>query len=121
LLDHPIVGFRFFNAATFAAGFIKRVILWHGHIVSCGVTRFPGLWVLWAEDIPQLKAKMGSPVIDELIGGCSLTCAFPWDAMASDLDTSKISALNDSSSLTAWTSARMGRQTGFQVSSKSSA
>jgi hypothetical protein len=29
-------------------------------------------------------AKIGPSVIDELMGGCSLTCAFPWDAMAGD-------------------------------------
>jgi hypothetical protein len=71
---------------------------------------------LWAEDIPQLKAKMGPPVIDELMGGCSLTCAFPWDAVPDDSGRSKISALNDSSSLTAWTSARVGDRLVFKFS-----
>jgi hypothetical protein len=36
-------------------------------LLSCGV--------LGAEEIPQLKAKAGMPVIQELVGGCSLTCA----------------------------------------------
>jgi hypothetical protein len=70
--------------------------------------------VLWAEDIPELKTKMGPPVIDELMGGCSLTCAFPWDAIPGDSGSSKISALNDSSSLTAWTSARVGDRLVFK-------
>ena len=70
--------------------------------------------VLWAEDIPQLKAKIGPPVIDELMGGCSLTCAFPWNAVTVDSDASKTSALNDSSSSTAWTSARVGDRLVFK-------
>jgi hypothetical protein len=71
---------------------------------------------LWAGDIPQLKAKMGPPLIDDLMGGCSLTCAFPWDAVPDDSGSSKISALNDSSSLTAWTSARVGDRLVFKFS-----
>ena len=59
---------------------------------------------------------MGPPVIDELMGGCSLTCAFPWDAVPDDSGSSKISALNDSSSLTAWTSARVGDRLVFKFS-----
>ena len=113
VLDHPIVGIPFPQCPTFAAGFIQRVCC--DMVASYPVLlAFLAYGVLWAEDIPELKAKMGPPVIDELMGGCSLTCAFPWDAIPGDSGSSKISALNDSSSLTAWTSARVGDRLVFK-------
>jgi hypothetical protein len=61
------------------------------------------------EEIPQLKAKAGMPVIQELMGGCSLTCAFPWEAVTgTSTFGGGIAALNDADSLTAWTNAQIG-------------
>lgn len=67
-----------------------------------------------AQDVPEIRPKVGTPVIDELMGGCSLTCAFPWSAMTEGDKKSKISALNDSLSSTAWTEARVGDKLKFQ-------
>jgi hypothetical protein len=78
------------------------------------VTRFVffillGCSILGAEEIPQLKAKAGMPVIQELMGGCSLTCAFPWEAVTgTSTFGGGIAALNDADSLTAWTNAQIG-------------
>jgi hypothetical protein len=61
------------------------------------------------EEIPQLKAKAGMPVIQELMGDCSLTCAFPWEAVTgTSTFGGGIAALNDADSLTAWTNAQIG-------------
>jgi hypothetical protein len=56
-------------------------------------------------DASVLQAKTGPPVVQELMGGCSLTCSFPWNAEASK---EKLAALNDSEAATAWTGARVG-------------
>lgn len=70
-------------------------------LLACGI--------LGAEEIPQLKAKAGMPVIQELMGGCSLTCAFPWEAVTGTSTFGDgIAALNDADSLTAWTNAQTG-------------
>jgi hypothetical protein len=68
---------------------------------------------LHAQTPPTLKAVTGLPVLQELMGGCSLTCAFPWDA-ASASSTRKIGALNDSDALTAWTDAHVGDKLVFK-------
>ena len=60
-----------------------------------------------AAEPPKLKAKVGYPVLDELMGGCSLTCSFPWDGVTGDRK-GKVSAVNDSASATAWTDAAKG-------------
>lgn len=67
-----------------------------------------------AGEVPEIKAKVGPPVIDELMGGCSLTCAFPWDALAEGRAKNKVGALNDSLSATAWTDAHVGDRLKFQ-------
>lgn len=56
---------------------------------------------LGAQNTPTFKAVVGKPVVQELMGGCSLTCAFPWNAVAGASSTLKIAALNDSDSTTA--------------------
>jgi hypothetical protein len=74
--------------------------------------------VLHAGEGVQLKMKVGPPVIQELMGGCSLTCAFPWDAVAEgSISNSKITALNDADSLTAWMNAHIGDTLIFKFSS----
>lgn len=61
-----------------------------------------------AQHVPDIKPKIGTPVVEELMGGCSLTCSFPWSATAAAGPKSKVAALNDSLSSTAWTQARPG-------------
>ena len=36
----------------------------------------PGQW------LPTIKAVVGQPVLQELMGGCSMRCAFPWTTSA---------------------------------------
>jgi hypothetical protein len=73
---------------------------------------FPVLFacgILHAGETAQLKTRIGRPVVEELMGGCSLTCAFPWEAMAAGSSSNgKIAALNDADSLTAWRNAHRG-------------
>jgi hypothetical protein len=71
--------------------------------------------LLATDDIPQIKAKVAMPVIQELMGGCSLTCAFPWSTVVGDsLAANKIADLNDSDAGTAWTGARVGDKLVFK-------
>jgi hypothetical protein len=117
VLDHPMVGIRFLGCPPLSQALSS--VLCYGMVAPCHLllVLFLAYGTLWAaEDIPQLKAKMGLPVIDELMGGCSLTCAFPWDVVPDDSGSSKIPALNDSNSLTAWTSARVGDRLVFKFS-----
>jgi hypothetical protein len=67
-----------------------------------------------AQDAAEIKPEIGTPVIDDLMGGCSLTCSFPWSAMTEGDRESKIAAVNDSLSATAWTEARVGDRLKFQ-------
>ncbi len=57
-----------------------------------------------AEDVKILKAEVGQPVVQELMGGCSLRCAFPWTVEVSRAKGRKSVdyATNDSSVNTAW-------------------
>lgn len=48
-------------------------------------------------------------MIQESMGGCSPTCAFPWEAVTgTSTFGGGIVALNDADSLTAWTNAQIG-------------
>lgn len=69
---------------------------------------------LQAGDIPILKARVGMPVVQELMGGCSLTCSFPWSATDEAVSSSKISALNDNDAQTAWMEAKVGEKLLFK-------
>lgn len=66
-----------------------------------------------AGEVPRLKARVGSPVVQELMGGCSLTCSFPWDASAG-ADNRQLATLNDARADTAWTSAKIGDKLTFR-------
>ena len=67
-------------------------------VLVCGAGR--------AQEIAELNARTGKPVIQELMGGCSLTCAFPWEAVAAGSGSdAKVAAVNDADSRTAWTDA----------------
>ena len=79
-------------------------------LLACGI--------LGAEQIPRLRAKVGTPVIQELMGGCSLTCAFPWQAVTGGSNSDgRIAALNDADSLTAWTNVHLGDKLIFKFPS----
>lgn len=61
--------------------------------------------VLTAQNLPILKARVGQPVLQELMGGCSLKCAFPWEvevAPAGGAAACSVFATNDDDATTAW-------------------
>ncbi len=65
------------------------------------------LWfpcTLLAGGLPTIKAKVAEPVLQELMGGCSLACAFPWEtfAVTPNKHSQPIYKLNDSDASTAW-------------------
>jgi len=56
-------------------------------------------------EVPVIKAKVEEPVLQELMGGCSLKCGFPWQAEVHSAESKKptaTKALNDESAETAW-------------------
>ena len=63
-----------------------------------------------AEELPFLKPKVGDPVLQELMGGCSLRCAFFWETLAgSTLENLKpASEFCDDDATTSWISPTPG-------------
>jgi hypothetical protein len=63
---------------------------------------------LFAQDLPTLTPKMGPPVLQELMGGCSLRCAFPWEVFAISPQSSAgkterpVYETNDNDASSAW-------------------
>lgn len=59
---------------------------------------------LLGQALPTVKAQVGEPVLQELMGGCSMACAFPWETTASvpGKSAQPVYKLNDSDSSTAW-------------------
>jgi hypothetical protein len=55
-------------------------------------------------DLQSIKAKVEEPVVEELMGGCSLKCAFDWTAhiTAPGLKAEISRKIDDDSALTAW-------------------
>jgi hypothetical protein len=54
---------------------------------------------------PVLKAKVADPVLEELMGGCSLKCSFRWTVETVSTPgqpTRPVTTLNDESPVTAW-------------------
>ena len=71
-----------------------------------GLALIPGAVV--AQNLPTLQAKVTTPVVQELMGGCSLKCAFPWEVTAvpaanAAIKTAQVTyATNDDDAVTAW-------------------
>jgi hypothetical protein len=65
------------------------------------------LTVLWSTAHAQdlAKAKVEEPVLQELMGGCSLKCAFAWGVQvrAPGVRSAPVNVLNDDNAQTAWT------------------
>ncbi len=65
--------------------------------------------LIQAEPLPELHAKVREPVLQELMGGCSLRCAFFWDTWAGPPPSLKpASELCDDDAITAWISSTPG-------------
>jgi len=63
-----------------------------------------------ADSLPLLQAKVGGPVLQELMGGCSLRCAFFWETLAGSSNSSlkPASELCDDDATTSWISSSSG-------------
>lgn len=61
-------------------------------------------WGSLPENLPLLQPKVTSPVIQELMGGCSLRCAFFWETLAGNSNGSlkPASELCDDDATTSW-------------------
>jgi hypothetical protein len=57
-----------------------------------------------AQWLPTIKAVVGQPVLQELMGGCSMQCAFPWttSALVSGKSPQIVYTLDDNDASTAW-------------------
>jgi hypothetical protein len=57
-----------------------------------------------AQWLPTIKAVVGQPVLQELMGGCSMRCAFPWttSALFSGKSPQIVYTLDDNDASTAW-------------------
>lgn len=62
------------------------------------------LSVAAAAAAPALKAEVEEPVLEELMGGCSLNCAFRWkvEALSQGQKGRAVKTLNDESPQTPW-------------------
>jgi hypothetical protein len=70
---------------------------------------------------PQLiQAQVEHPVVPELMGGCSLRCAFPWQtsAILPGKSATPVYTLDDNDKDTAWTDAVIGAKLVFQFPKK---
>ena len=76
-------------------------------LLLCGLLAFSG--IAEADSLPQLRAKVREPVLQELMGGCSLRCAFFWESWAGTPPALKpASELCDDDAVTAWISTSQG-------------
>jgi hypothetical protein len=76
-------------------------------LLLCALLAFSG--IAKAETLPQLRSKVREPVLQELMGGCSLRCAFFWDTLAGTPPALKpASELCDDDAVTAWISTTQG-------------
>ncbi len=75
---------------------------------------------LAAADPPLIQAQVGHPVVQELMGGCSLKCAFPWETTAVLPGKSPVPVytLDDNDEATAWTDGVVGAKLYFQFPKK---
>jgi len=63
---------------------------------------------LLAQNLPVIKAEVDTPVLQELMGGCSLACAFPWETkcLTPGRLPYPVYTLKDDDATTAWIDSR---------------
>ena len=59
---------------------------------------------LLAQNLQVIKAEVDTPVLQELMGGCSLVCAFPWETkcLTPGKSSYPVYTLKDDDATTAW-------------------
>jgi len=75
---------------------------------------------LAAADPQLLEAEVGHPVVPELMGGCSMRCAFPWEtnAILPGKPPAPVYTLDDNDAETAWLDGVVGAKLTFQFPAK---
>jgi len=75
---------------------------------------------LAAADPQLIQAQVTHPVVQALMGGCSLRCAFPWETttIVPGKSPSPVYTLDDNDASTAWTDAVVGTKLSFQFPKK---
>jgi len=75
---------------------------------------------LAAADPQIIQAQVAHPVVPELMGGCSMKCAFPWTTMAilPGKTPTPVYTLDDNDKDTAWTDGTVGAKLTFQFPKK---
>jgi hypothetical protein len=75
---------------------------------------------LAAADPPLIESVVSHPVVPELMGGCSMKCAFPWQTFAilPGQTQTPVYTLDDNDKDTAWTDAVIGAKLIFQFPKK---
>ena len=76
---------------------------------------------LSAQWLPTIKAVVGQPVLQELMGGCSMRCAFPWNLRSlSGKSPQIVYTLDDNDASTAWIdpNSTIGTKLQFQFPAK---
>ena len=78
------------------------------------------LHTLALADLPLIESTVGHPVVPELMGGCSMKCAFPWETKAHLPGKAiiPIYTLDDNDKDTAWTEAVVGETLTFAFPKK---
>jgi len=87
------------------------------HLLLLLCLALPGL----AGASPQLiQAQVGHPVVQELMGGCSMRCAFPWEtaAILPGKAPVPVYTLDDNDADTSWTDGIVGARLTFQFPKK---
>jgi hypothetical protein len=71
-------------------------------------------------DPPSIQAVVSHPVVPELMGGCSMKCAFPWQtfALLPGQSQTPVYTLDDNDKDTAWTDGVVGAKLIFQFPKK---
>lgn len=65
--------------------------------------------------VKKVKAEVTEPVLEELMGGCSLACAFPWSVETARAGAKRkaVPQLSDESARNAWVEAAEGARLNF--------
>jgi hypothetical protein len=83
--------------------FVKKLTLF-----LCGFLALSGF--TQATELPLLHPKVGSPLLQDFMGGCSLRCAFFWETLAGKppAPLKPVSELCDDDAMTAWLALTQG-------------
>ena len=77
------------------------------------IAAFQSLTAFAVAGLPLTKAAVEEPVLEEMMGGCSLKCAFRWTAELTG--KSQIPALFDESARTAWVAGNDPKTSGIGI------